>query len=79
MKSLDIWLYQKPGSASRLAEQLAIDRSYLSQVRKGTRKIPVDWMPVIDAFTSGAISIESMVLAQAKGKVKVRRERREAA
>lgn len=76
MKSLDLWLKEQPGRASRLAEVLAVSRSHLSQVRSRLRRLPVDWMPVIEDFSGGILTVEAMVLEQSRGLVNARRERR---
>jgi DNA-binding transcriptional regulator YdaS (Cro superfamily) len=76
MKALDTWLGKVTGRASALAEKLAVDRSHLSQVRSGLRKIPADWMPAIEEFTEGVLTIESMVMHQARGRIAARKARR---
>jgi len=76
MKTLDAWLGEQSGRASALARELAVARSHLSQVRSGLRKIPTDWMPTIEAFSDGVLTIEGMVLHQARGRIAERKARR---
>lgn len=76
MKALDTWLGKVNGRASALANELAVARSHLSQVRSGARKIPADWMPTIESFTEGVLTIESMVMHQARGRIAARKARR---
>lgn len=77
MKILDAWLGEEFGRAAALAEALAVSRSHLSQVRKHRRSVPVDWMPVIEDFSGGVLTIEAMVAEQSRGVVRERRRRRE--
>ena len=76
MKSLDNWLKEETGRASRLAEALAVSRSHLSQVRKMGRRVPIDWMPIIEDFSNGVLTVSGMVAEQSRGAVIDRRERR---
>jgi DNA-binding transcriptional regulator YdaS (Cro superfamily) len=76
MKILDAYLKEKTGRATELAQALAVSKSYLSQARKDRRRIPVDWMPVIEDFTNGVITVEALVAEQARGVVVERRKRR---
>lgn len=76
MKQLDQWLNANFGMATRLAKALSVSVSHVSQVRSGKRRVPADWMPTIEAMSGGLLTVESMVMHQAKPRLAARRERR---
>lgn len=78
MKQFDQWLRSNPGMASKLADALHVSRSHVSQVRAGSRPIPIDWMPTIEALSSGLLTIDGMVHSQARPRIAARRRRKEA-
>ena len=59
----------------RLADLLAVSTSHISQVRSGERRIPIDWMPVLEVESGGRLNIVQLVLEQSKGVVAARRQR----
>lgn len=75
-KSLNAWLHERHGRAAALSRELAVSRSSLTQVRKGQRSIPTDWLPVIQTFTNGVLSIEAMVYEASSGIHEARRARK---
>ena len=72
MQTLHEWLSERPKKAQPLADALGISLSYLSQVRHGHRPIQIEWMPAIEKFTLGHLTIVGMVLQGAKSKADAR-------
>ena len=68
MQTLHEWLVERPNNAQPLAEALGVSASYLSQVRHGRRPLQIEWMPVIEEFTLGHLTIVGMVLQAAQTK-----------
>ena len=74
--SLNAWLGEKYGRAAALARVLAISRSSLTQVRKGQRSVPTDWLPIIQGFSNGVLTIEALVHEASRGIHEARRARK---
>ncbi|WNO05982.1 hypothetical protein [Rhodoferax mekongensis] len=75
MKTLKQWLDEEVGRSKDLAAHLCVSVSTLSQVKNKHRPIPQDWMPYIEEFTSGELTVAGMVEMQAKGKLQARKRR----
>ncbi len=52
------WLSQERGRVKALAEHLRIPASLVSKMASGTKRIPLDHCPYIEAFTGGAVPCE---------------------
>ena len=75
MKTLKQWLDEEVGRSKDLAAYLCVSVSTLSQVKNKHRPIPQDWMPHIETFTKGELTVAGMVEMQAKGKLEARKRR----
>lgn len=61
MKIFDTYLSHRTGLGRDMAELLGVSQSAVTQVRRGKRPMPIDWMERIEKFTNGRLTVEAMV------------------
>ena len=62
MNNFKTWLDDNDGMATVLAQKLSINRSNITNAKRGRLLMPTGWMPKIVELSNGLLTFEDLVL-----------------
>ena len=65
------WLNSAEGKAAHVQKRLGVSRGFMSNVRRGKQRMPIEWFPALFDLSGGRLTYEALV----KSLIKARAEK----